>query len=210
MKCKQVQAALAIAPREWSEAERQQIEAHLLTCAACAAIARDYARQSSQLTALSRTSLSMAQQQAILAQVLRAPQSPWSRRLVNAFGAVAGVLILGVVVAALLWAFNNPTSLSLTATVTSVLTPTMTLTPTPASPTRAPAVPPSPAPPPTVSCRMVHLPLRHRLPLIRLQRLNSPCNKQRKFPVMLRNSLAQLNRRFQLLVRVSFRSIGSL
>src|SRR5512143_1983494 len=98
MKCKQVQAALAIAPREWSEAERQQIEAHLLTCTACAAIARDYARQADRLTALPRVSLSMAQQQAIMAQVLRAPQYPWSRRFVNAFSAVAGILILGVIV----------------------------------------------------------------------------------------------------------------
>src|SRR5512136_661385 len=139
MKCKQVQATLAVAPREWSEAERQQIETHLPTCTACTAIARDYARQADRLTALPRVSLSMAQQQAILAQVLRAPQTPWSRRLVNAFGVAAGVLILGVVMAALLWAFNNPTSLSLTATVTSVLTPTMTATPTilPASSTPA-------------------------------------------------------------------------
>ncbi len=135
MKCKQVQAALAVAPREWSAAERQQIEAHLPTCVACAAIARDYARQADRLMALPRVSLSMAQQQAILAQALRASQSPWSRRLVNAFGAAAAMLILGVLVAALLWAFNNPTSLSLTATVTSVLAPTMTSTPTPASPT---------------------------------------------------------------------------
>ncbi len=149
MKCKQVQAALAVAPREWSEAERQQIETHLPTCTACTAIARDYTRQADRLTALPRASLSMAQQQAILAQVLRAPQTPWSRRLVNAFGVAAGVLILGALVGALLWVFNNPTSLSLTATVTSVLAPTMTATPTmmPASSTPAP---PSPAPAPTV------------------------------------------------------------
>lgn len=141
MKCKQVQAALAIAPSEWSETERQQIEVHVPTCATCAAIARDYAQQAQHLTALPRPSLSMAQQQAILAQVLRAPLYPWSRRLVNAFGAAAGVLILGVLVAALLWAFNNPTSLSLTATVTSVLTPTMTSTPTLGSTSPTPAQP---------------------------------------------------------------------
>ena len=130
MKCKQVQTALAIAPREWSEAERQQIEAHLPTCATCAAIARDYDRQTDQLTALPRLSLSMAQQQTIMSQVARMPQYLWSRRLGNAFGAAAGVLLLGVLVVSLLWLFNHPTSLSLTATVTSVLTPTMTSTPT--------------------------------------------------------------------------------
>jgi hypothetical protein len=149
MKCKQARAALAVAPREWSEAERQQIDAHLLTCAACAAIARDYARQASQLTALPRTSMSMAQQQAILSQALRAPQRLWSRRLVNAFGAAVGMVIIGVLIVALLRAFNNPTS-SAIATVASVMTPTPTATSTPAPPTFAPAVPPSPAPPPTV------------------------------------------------------------
>lgn len=149
MKCKQVQAALAIAPREWSEAERQQIETHLLTCATCAAIARDYTRQASQLTVLPRPSLSLAQQQAILSQASRAPQRLWSRRLVSAFGVVAGALILGVLVMSLMWLFNNSMSSS-PVTRTRVLTPAPTLTPTPAPPTLAPAVPPSPAPPPTV------------------------------------------------------------
>jgi predicted anti-sigma-YlaC factor YlaD len=148
MKCEQVQAVLAIAPREWSEAERQQVAAHMQTCTACAALARDYARQASRLMALPRPGLSTAQQQAIFAQAARLPRHPWSRRLVNALGTAAGVLILGALIVALLWAFSNPASLSLTATVTRVLTPTLTSTPTsgPASPTPA-----SPAPaPPTV------------------------------------------------------------
>ncbi len=143
MKCKQVQAALAIAPREWSETERQQIEAHLATCTTCAALARDYAQQADRLRALPRASLSMAQQQAIMAQVLRAPQYPWSRRAVNAFGVAAGILILGVLVISLLWAFNNPTSLSLTATATSVLTQTMTSTPPVIPSTSATQLPPT-------------------------------------------------------------------
>jgi anti-sigma factor RsiW len=138
MTCEQVQAVLAITPREWSEAERQQVAAHVQTCTACAVLAREYARQASRLRALPRPGLSMAQQQAIFAQAARPPRHPWSRRLVNALGTATGVLILGALIVALLWAFSNPASLSLTATVTRVLTPTPTSTPTPASPSPAP------------------------------------------------------------------------
>ena len=45
MPCEQIKQLLAVSAREWSDAERALVEAHLLTCPACTALARDYANQ---------------------------------------------------------------------------------------------------------------------------------------------------------------------
>ena len=137
MKCEHVRRVLAVSPREWSEADRLQVEAHLLTCQACAAIARDYTAQAAHLSALSRPSLSNAQQQAILNQAYTT--APQQRHFTTAIGVAAGVLAIGLLVTLFVWMFSSRPPSSLTVGVTRAVIPTLTLTPSPAPPTPAPA-----------------------------------------------------------------------
>ncbi len=132
--CRQVRLLLAVAPREWSDGGRARVEAHLGTCAACAALARDFRAQESMAAALPRSGLEPARQQAVLDQARRgAGGQAWRVRLSNALGVAAAALLvlsLSLALSALLGrapgqeAFSTPAAAPPTPEPTPVPTPT--------------------------------------------------------------------------------------
>jgi hypothetical protein len=141
MPCEQIKQLLAVSAREWSDAERALVEAHLLTCPTCTALARDYANQERLLSALPRPGLASARQHAILTRAHgEAPGLQWQRHLSSALSLAAGIAALGLLAIALASGLRNamqPT-VAITAAATPTALPTQTR-PRPASPTAAPA-----------------------------------------------------------------------
>ncbi len=151
MKCEQIRPLLAISPREWTTAERGQVEAHLATCPRCAALAREYASQDRVFGKLPRRGLSPERQEAVLAQVRR--EAGWLRWRVwvsNALGTAAAmllVLFLGLSLSVLLrhastaTTFLPPTAVSPVPTATPQPTALPRPTPTASITGATPAVP---------------------------------------------------------------------
>ncbi len=143
MLCEQIKQLLVVSAREWSDAERALVEAHLLTCLACAALAHDYANQERLLSALPRPGLAPARQHAILSQARHEARGlQWQRHLSNALSLAAGIAALGLLAIALaswLRSVTHPT-----VETTTLATPT-------ALPTRTRVPSPTAAPPPTIT-----------------------------------------------------------
>jgi hypothetical protein len=98
--CKRVRDLLALRPEDRSEAEHRRVEAHLDTCAGCAAIARAYAKQDRLIGEAPGVSLTPAQRSQLLSRVRRnEPRRLGRGRLGAALGTVAAV----AVVLALAW-----------------------------------------------------------------------------------------------------------
>jgi hypothetical protein len=154
MPCEQIKQLLAVSAREWSDAERALVEAHLLTCPACTALARDYANQERLLSALPRPGLAPARQYAILSQAHREVRGlRWQRHLSSALSLAAGMAALGLLAIALaswLRSVTQPT-VATTALATPTALPTRTRpAPPTALPTRTRPAPPTAAPLPTI------------------------------------------------------------
>jgi len=144
MECDHVQQALAVSPREWSDAERAQVESHLHVCPACAAVARLYTEQEQMLSALPRPGMSLARQQMVLAQARRDVDRRQLRtRLSNVMRATAGVLAFGFLIAMLVFLLRTTAPIGPTAALTGKHAPIPTIAPLALQP-------PTPAPPPTV------------------------------------------------------------
>ena len=109
MKCAHIRRILAVSPREWTAAQRQQVEEHTRACADCARLARDFAAQERALSALPQTRMSPGRQRAVLAQTRH--EADWLRlrvRLSNALTAAAGILALAFLIAAVVTLLPTP------------------------------------------------------------------------------------------------------
>jgi len=148
MKCAHIRRILAVSPREWTAAQRQQVEEHTRACAGCARLTRDFAAQERALSALPQTRMSPGRQRAVLAQTRR--EAGWLRlrvRLSNALTAAAGILALAFLIAAVVTLLPTPPPGS-AAPPTG--TPAPEHVPALPAPTPIPDVtPPSAAPAPT-------------------------------------------------------------
>jgi hypothetical protein len=98
--CKRVRVLLALRRQDRSEEERHQVEAHLGTCAGCAAIALAYAEQDRLIgdaprREAPRVSLTPAQRSQLLSRVRRDEKRRLvRRRLATALSTVAAVAVL--------------------------------------------------------------------------------------------------------------------
>lgn len=142
--CRQVRLLLAVAPREWSDGERARVEAHLATCAACAALAAGYAAQERMAAALPRPGLEPGRQQAVLALARgKGGGTAWRVRLSNALGMAAAALLvvfLALALSALLGrapgqgAFSTPSAALTTPVPTPTRRPAAAVAESPAAP----------------------------------------------------------------------------
>ena len=146
MNCKQARQRLAVSPREWSEIDRREVEAHLRSCSDCAALAHTYAAQEQLLSALPRAGLSLAQRQSLLDKTLVEMSRPevsrrmpaqkfamlWQRSRQLASGVVAFVALAALVVALIaMFSAAGQRTVASTAPTAPALSSMVTLSPTP-------------------------------------------------------------------------------
>lgn len=141
--CTFVHGLLALRPADWDESERQRAEAHLSTCAECAALSRAYAAQDRALQSLPAAGLGEAAREQLFSRLEQEKTLRLRSRSAWVFGAVFGAVALAAIVllsSLLLWPGawiwsarqDNPTTIPTRATMPSpTITPTTSLTPTP-------------------------------------------------------------------------------
>jgi hypothetical protein len=93
--CRRIRRQLAVSRQEWSAAERERVRAHLHSCAACAAVADEWAAQERLLSALPEHGMSPQRQKELVAQARREGKGLRVRaRLAQGVSTAAGALVL--------------------------------------------------------------------------------------------------------------------
>jgi anti-sigma factor RsiW len=99
--CRRIRRQLVVSRREWSAAERERVSAHLQSCAACAAVAEEWAAQERLLAALPGHGMSPERQRELVAQARREDKGLRARaRLTQGLSTAAGVLVLALMTVA--------------------------------------------------------------------------------------------------------------
>lgn len=94
-KCRDFRALLAIPSVNWSDDERNEVEAHLVTCADCAALARIYTEQDRLLRCVPGACLTPAQRSQLLSRIKRKKgRIEMQIKLTRILGAAATVVVI--------------------------------------------------------------------------------------------------------------------
>lgn len=93
--CETVSVLLALRAEDWSAQERHQVEAHLVTCPDCAAMAQVYAEQDRLIRSAARVRLMASQRDQLLSRVQRKRRRhEMFTRMVAILGTAAAALVL--------------------------------------------------------------------------------------------------------------------
>jgi hypothetical protein len=93
--CREIRRLLVVQPVNWSADERAQVDAHLITCADCAALNRVYAEQDRQIRGLPSARLTPSQRGQLLSKIqLERRRHTMYTKLSAIAGVVAAVVII--------------------------------------------------------------------------------------------------------------------